>query len=115
MDSDEFFEKQTGQSEIKSKIVANYFIIWVKVMAQVKTNTKIGYIDLFSGPGIYRDGSDSTPLIILKKVVADPVIADKLQCYFNDINKGNIEKLKKTVSSTIDICKLKYRPIFTSS
>lgn len=113
MDSDNFFKEQTEQSEIKSQIVANYFNIWAKIMAQTKT-ARIGYIDLFSGPGVYQDGSESTPLKILNRAIDDPVIARKLQCYFNDKDRANIDRLKSVILDTLDISKLKYPPSYMS-
>lgn len=114
MDSDGFFREQSQQSEIKSQIVSNYFTIWAKIITQARKPEQIAYIDLFSGPGIYEDGTESTPLKVLNKAIADRVIADRLQCYFNDKDKANIEKLEDVISTSLDISKLKYPPIFMS-
>lgn len=114
MSSDDFFREMTEQSEIKSQIVSRYFIIWAKIIAQARKPERIGYIDLFSGPGIYADGKESTPIKILNRAIAEPMIADRLQCFFNDKDKENIDKLKTIMSSSLDIEKLRYKPIFTA-
>jgi len=64
-----FFAAQKEASRVKSDIVVKYFKFWSRVMAdQVRheTNPRIGYIDLFSGPGRYDDGTSSTPLLVLQ-------------------------------------------------
>ncbi len=46
-----FFAESTEQSQIKAKIVSDYFVIWAKVITQVQRSDRIAYIDLFAGPG----------------------------------------------------------------
>ena len=55
---------------------------------------KIAYIDLFAGPGRYKDGAASTPLMILEKAVADPKIAQRLVSIFNDEDTNNTATLQ---------------------
>ncbi len=74
MNTGTFFEESKEQSTIKAEIVANYFWAWAKVILSSvkKRGGNIAYIDLFSGPGRYKDGSKSTPLLILEKAIEDP-------------------------------------------
>jgi len=60
MTDNSFFEEMTEQSRAKVQIVTKYFKAWAKIMIPrvAKRNNKIGYIDLFSGPGRYKDGSE---------------------------------------------------------
>ncbi len=53
-----FFEESREQSQIKFRIVAKYFWAWAKVIIPSAKNRggRIAYIDLFAGPGWYRDG-----------------------------------------------------------
>jgi hypothetical protein len=56
----DFFDEQSEQSEIKAAIVADYFWAWANVIigSQNKYSSgaqKIAYIDLFAGPGRYRN------------------------------------------------------------
>jgi three-Cys-motif partner protein len=75
-----FFDEQLPGSKVKSDIVSQYFHKWQKVIVgQVKrSNGNLGYLDFFCGPGKYDDGSDSTPLMILKQGIEDPYLRDHL-------------------------------------
>jgi hypothetical protein len=61
----DFFEVQLLSSKIKSAIVAGYFFKWANVMKGMaeRGEGKLGYLDFFSGPGKYEDGSDSTLIL----------------------------------------------------
>jgi three-Cys-motif partner protein len=60
-----FFEESREQSVIKAKIVKDHFWAWAKVIVgslkRYGRGEKIAYIDLFAGPGRYKDGTKSTP------------------------------------------------------
>lgn len=62
-----FFRDQTEQSAIKAKIVSSYFTAWSRVIK--KWNCRMGYIDLFSGPGRYGDNNPSAPLLIIQSTL----------------------------------------------
>ena len=81
-----FFEETKEQSLVKSAIVSKYFWAWAKViMSRVRSTTKkIAYIDLFAGPGRYKDGTQSTPLLVLKHAIGDPDMCKMLVTLFND-------------------------------
>jgi len=77
------FDEQSEQSQIKAAIVTDYFWAWANVIIGSRQrypqhDQRIAYIDLFAGPGRYKDGAASTPLMILERVVADPKIAQRL-------------------------------------
>ena len=69
-------------------------------------------MDLFSGPGRYRDGTPSTPLLILDHVVNTPALRDVTQLFFNDEKPEFVEVLKKEVADFPGIETLKYKPVF---
>ena len=73
MTNNSFFNESTETSLVKAEIVAKYFWAWAKVIIPraKKRKKNIAYIDLFSGPGRYQDGSKSTPLLILERAIAD--------------------------------------------
>jgi three-Cys-motif partner protein len=60
-----FFDEQRDQSLVKAAIVAKYFDAWSRVMianaARGIPISRLAYIDLFAGPGRYKDGAKSTP------------------------------------------------------
>jgi three-Cys-motif partner protein len=115
-----FFDESTDQSKVKIQIVSKYFVAWANVMMgwQSKLSStkpgKIAYIDLFSGPGKYEDGTESTPLLVLKMAINNSKIRERLVTIFNDMDKNNIDSLKHAVFHLPDIDKLKYEPIFYS-
>ena len=52
-----FFDELTDQSEAKARIIEKYFNTWANVVipsAKLRDN-KIAYMDLYAGPGRYKD------------------------------------------------------------
>jgi len=107
-----FFDEIREQSLVKSAIVWKYFWAWAKViMSQVKsTGRKIAYIDLFAGPGRYKDGTKSTPLLVLERAINDPDMRQMLVTIFNDKNEDNSRSLERAINELPGIDKLKYKP-----
>ena len=113
MSSDQFFEERKEQSLVKSTIVSKYFYAWAKVIipsAKKHHNNKIGYIDLFSGPGYYDDGTESTPLLVLKKAIQDLDMRNMLITIFNDKNHDYVQSLENAINKLPGIDDLKYKP-----
>ena len=109
----QFFKETTEQSAIKAKIVSQYFWAWAKVIiptAKKSPMNRIAYIDLFAGPGRYKDGTKSTPLLVVEKAIQDPDMRDMLVTIFNDKNEDNSYSLQQAISALPGIEKLKYRP-----
>jgi three-Cys-motif partner protein len=104
----DFFEKQKEQSHIKSEIVKKYFWAWAKIIGS--RAPKIAYIDLYSGPGVYEDGSNSTPVLVLENALRDKLVREKLIAIFNDTNPKYTASLKKVISEIPDISQLKNKP-----
>ena len=115
MKTEEFFDERSDKSEIKARIVGKYFYAWAKVIMPRarKSGGKIAYIDLFAGPGRYRDGSDSTPLFVLKTAIDDDRISQMLVSYFNDVSNENTATLQDEINKLPGIEKLKHKPIVT--
>ncbi len=107
-----FFDESREQSQIKSRIVAKYFWAWAKVIIpSAKTHgNRIAYIDLFAGPGRYKDGTVSTPILVLEKAIADPDMTKMLVTIFNDKDKENASSLKEAVDALPGVEQLKYKP-----
>jgi three-Cys-motif partner protein len=107
-----FFEERTDQSEVKARIVQKYFETWAKVImpAAAKYGNKIAYIDLYAGPGRYRDGAASTPLLILERAIGDPKISKMLVALFNDRDADCSNTLCQEIEALPGIDKLVHRP-----
>lgn len=109
-----FFEEQTDQSEVKANIVAKYFVAWAKIMLGVKQQhgkiDRLGYIDLFAGPGRYADGSKSTPLLVLEQALATPGLSNILVTMFNDKDTNNVASLREAINELPGLAALKHEP-----
>ncbi|ATB33884.1 three-Cys-motif partner protein TcmP [Melittangium boletus] len=112
--STSFFEEQKEQSEIKAAIVANYFWAWAKVIMPRARAERIAYIDLFAGPGRYSDGSKSTPVLILEKAIADPVMRKMLVALFNDKDEAHARSLEAAIAALPGIEMLAHKPVVKS-
>jgi len=110
-----FFDEQLEQSLVKSTIVSKYFDVWSKVIIQTQKNfpkysQKVAYIDLFAGPGRYKDGTTSTPVKILTTAINDPDLKDRLVCIFNDKDGLNSKELEKAIADIPYINTMKFAP-----
>ncbi|MCC8968945.1 three-Cys-motif partner protein TcmP [Bradyrhizobium brasilense] len=112
MANTDFFDEQLDQSDTKARIVQKYFYAWAKVIgptAQAREG-KIAYIDLFAGPGRYKDGAASTPLLVLQHAVADATLCKMLVALFNDADQNHSATLQTEIAKLAGIEKLKYPP-----
>jgi three-Cys-motif partner protein len=107
-----FFDEQLDQSDAKARIIQKYFYAWAKVITPTakQMSNKIAYFDLYAGPGRYKDGSKSTPLLILEHAIADPNMASMLVTLFNDANEDHTSSLQKEIDQLPGVGKLTYKP-----
>ncbi|MDF0555170.1 three-Cys-motif partner protein TcmP [Kamptonema sp. UHCC 0994] len=112
MANQSFFDKPKEQSLVKIEIVAKYFWAWAKIIInKTKKRQEVAYVDLFSGPGCYKDGCKSTPLLILERAISEPDMRKLLVTIFNDIDSNNTESLQQAITALPEIDKLKHKPI----
>ncbi len=91
-----FFAKQTRSSKIKANIISEYFPKYCKIILK-KPQTQIRYLDLFAGPGVYDDGSISTPILVGVACKNDSDLKTKVRLIFNDnIYKERLEQVFET-------------------
>ena len=113
--SDTFFASQTLRSRIKSFVVGDYYREWGHIIAYGRRSGGVmGYVDLFAGPGIYEDGAESTPLMVLRKTLGSRVLSEQVQLVFNDKDSGYVSTLKLAVADLISSgsVSLLHKPIF---
>ena len=91
-DNNDFFKKQTLSSSVKAGIVSEYFPQYCKIITKKYKPRYVRYIDLYAGPGMYRDGHESTPMLIAKKCYEDSYLRNLVYFLFND--KNYINELK---------------------
>ncbi|MEO8607753.1 MAG: three-Cys-motif partner protein TcmP [Chloroflexota bacterium] len=115
-----FFNEMREQSVVKATIVSKYFWRWAGIIiSTAKKNEqnygrkqgKIAYIDLFAGPGRYKEGSDSTPLLILRGAIQNQDTRERLVTIFNDKDEENIQSLENAIKSLPGIETLKTEPV----
>lgn len=107
-----FFDESTEQSQVKATIVSKYFWAWANVIipSAARRSKKIAYVDLFAGPGRYKDGTKSTPLLVLERAIQDPKMREMLVAVFNDVDKNSSQSLQKSIDELPNIGSLKYKP-----
>jgi three-Cys-motif partner protein len=114
MPTEDFFEITREQSVVKATIVEKYFDAWAGIIIGTQKRSgrgeKIGYVDLFAGPGRYQDDSVSTPLRILRKALEKPDYASRLVTIFNDKDDNNVRTLEQEIQKLEGIGSLKYPP-----
>jgi len=115
MTNNSFFDEAAEQSLVKTTIVEKYFSAWAKVIVSTQKRypqhaQKIAYIDLFAGPGRYKDGTLSTPLRILTKAIEDDDLRSRLVTIFNDKDEENVSSLKGAIQTLPGIERLEHTP-----
>lgn len=107
-----FFDESTDQSQVKTAVVSKYFYAWAKVIipSAKKHSGKIAYIDLFAGPGRYKDRTKSTPIKVLETAIGDPDLKEMLVTIFNDKDSKSTQSLEKEIQNLPNLKSLKYPP-----
>jgi three-Cys-motif partner protein len=109
MTESDFFKNQTHSSRIKANIVANYFPKYCKIILK-SPQEEIRYLDLFAGPGIYEDGSLSTPILIGDACNKDETLRKVVRLMFND--NEHIATLKQHFDTRYRENPFNYTPSF---
>lgn len=109
-DVDEFFVEGSAHSTVKTTIATKYFLTWAGIIGRKTRSNRIGYVDLYAGPGRFVDGTKSTPLLILERAIRDPHMRDTLVTYFNDAKPAHADSLGGAINALPGINTLKYEP-----
>ena len=105
--SKKFYAQQTVQSRVKAEVITKYFVARATIISSTGA-AKLVYIDLWAGRGRYQDGSESTPLMVLRRAIDDPVVSKSLVTFFND--KDHADALRAEIDALPGIERLKYKP-----
>lgn len=106
-----FFDLPSESSRIKQKFVVDYFLSWTNVLARDRT---VGYADLFAGPGRYKSGDKSVPILIAEHVIRDDRLRTCVRLWFNEADPQYAAQLKDNISSLPGIHSLRFKPAFTT-
>ncbi len=112
MSGERFFEERTDESRIKAELVDKYLRAWARVMRPTvgARNGRIAYVDLFAGPGRYKDGTASVPLMVLQNAIGDDFLSQHLVTIFNDKNSDNAQTLRELITQIPGITELRFAP-----
>jgi three-Cys-motif partner protein len=115
MATTKFFDEQMEQSEVKARIVEKYFDAWARViMPTVKSwGNRLAYFDLFAGPGRYKDGAASTPILVLQRAISDDQLSQMLVVRLNDADPAHAASLQAEIDKLPGVLRLKYKPEVT--
>lgn len=105
-----FFDEPTDASRLKQRIVTDYFVSFTNVLAR---NRDVGYADLFAGPGMYKNGEKSIPVLITERVVADARLLRHVRLWFNEADPTLARELERNVFAVPGVHLLNHRPIVT--
>jgi three-Cys-motif partner protein len=109
----EFFKKLREGSRVKQKIVTDYFVAYNRVMVRGRGD-KVGYADLFAGPGLYTDSGGvkqkSIPILVCETAIREELFRHKVHLWFNDGDRENYQQLKKVIDAIPGIGTLRYAP-----
>jgi three-Cys-motif partner protein len=101
----DFHNEQTSSNALKSLIVSTYYAKWIEIMMYTheKNGNQMlfGYIDLYAGAGMFKDGSYGTALSVMNKIVNSDKQLKYVKTIFNDMHKKSIQQLSGCID---DIC-----------
>ena len=110
MKKEEFYQTPSDASRVKQAIVATYFGAWKNVLKTWRSSPTLGYVDLYSGPGLYADGSFSTPLLVLQQAIEDDYLREKFVAIFNDGDPQLAAALRINIGRFPGINQLRNKP-----
>ncbi|MCE9540833.1 MAG: three-Cys-motif partner protein TcmP [Bacteroidetes bacterium] len=92
-------------SKAKIKLLNEYLKRYLNIITNDGYTERIKIFDLFCGEGIYEDGNEGSPLVIMR-VVKDLhfINASKnnrippIDCHFNDLDASKVEKVKNIIN-----------------
>jgi three-Cys-motif partner protein len=107
-----FFSSPRESSRRKLQIISDYFVAYNRVMVR-GSQLKVGYADLFSGPGLFDNGEKSVPVIIAERTIADEHFRQKVHLWFNDGDPSLANRLERAIRAVPGINTLRYAPTIT--
>ena len=92
--------------------MSEYFVYYNRVMAP--RNDKVGYADLFAGPGLYVNSQGasekSVPVLVCEAAISKEAIRQKVHLWFNEGDPVNYRQLKSAIDGIAGIEALRYEP-----
>lgn len=94
-----------SHSEAKVRLLGLYLKRFLNIIANDRYTKRIKIYDLFCGEGIYENGGEGSPLVIMREIksllsdnIAGSLVVPKIDFHFNDIEPLKVEKVKKILT-----------------
>lgn len=94
-----------NHSEAKVNLLGEYINRYLNIICNDGFTSRIKVYDLFCGEGVYENGGEGSPMVIMRAVkdvyfknVAKRTLITKIDCSFNDIDKSKVENTKNEIS-----------------
>lgn len=94
-----------SHSEAKVKLLGEYLKRYLNIIVNDGFTKQIDVYDLFCGEGIYENGGEGSPIVIMRTIkdiyyknVARSSNIPKINCYFNDIEESKVDNVKKGIA-----------------
>jgi three-Cys-motif partner protein len=90
-------------SEAKVKLLNEYLLRYLSIICNDGYTKEINVYDLFCGEGLYQNGGEGSPLIIMRAI--NNVLKNtskhppKINCLFNDKDQVKVNKVKKAIKA----------------
>lgn len=89
-----------NHSEAKVRLLGEYLKRYLNIICNDGYTNRIKIYDLFCGEGLYENGGEGSPLVIMRQVkdihcvnVAKFSSIPKIDCHFNDIEESKVKKV----------------------
>ena len=93
-----------SHSEAKVRLLGEYLKRYLNIICNDGYTNRIKIYDLFCGEGLYKDGGEGSPLVIMRQIkdvhfknVSKTLSIPKIDCLFNDIDSTKVDKVKKSL------------------
>jgi len=91
-------------SAAKVKLLGEYLKRYLNIICNGRYTERIRIYDLFCGEGLYDNGGEGSPLVIMRQIkdvhfvnVAKLSNIPKIDCHFNDIEEDKVKKVERSL------------------
>jgi three-Cys-motif partner protein len=95
-----------SHSQAKVRLLSEYLKRYLNIISNDNHTKEIQVYDLFCGEGIYENGGEGSPLLILRQIKdmhftnpANRRLIPPVNCHFNDLDSRKVEKVKAAVAA----------------
>lgn len=106
---DDFFNNQMEHSKAKLSLLKNYATVWMRKVTLGTPQKSCVIIDTFAGTGYYDDGSEGSPIILIKAAMKyceqafqeNGIDFEEVMLIFVEKDENNFIKLKRNIEDLI--------------